>query len=76
MLKIDRFDSDDSVVFLLCGRIETGNVIQLESLIAVNSKPIVFDLKEVNLVSREVVRFFSAVPRRWNNHPKLPRLYP
>jgi hypothetical protein len=32
-------------------------VTQLESLITAESKPIVFDMKEVNLVSREVVQF-------------------
>ena len=59
MLKIERFASEESVVFLLSGRIETENVTQLESLIAVEPKPIVFDLKEVNLVSREVVKFLG-----------------
>ena len=46
-----------SVVFLLSGRIETENVMQLESLLSAESKPVVLDLKEVNLVSREVVQF-------------------
>ena len=57
MLKIQRFASEQSVVFLLSGRIETENVAQLESLITYESKPIVFDMKEVNLVSREAVQF-------------------
>lgn len=57
MLKIQRFASEQSIVFLLSGRIETENVAQLESLITAESKPIVFDMKEVNLVSREVVQF-------------------
>jgi hypothetical protein len=73
MLKIQRFASEQSVVFLLSGRIETENVAQLESLITAESKPIVFDMKEVNLVSREV---FGAMRKRWNNNPKLSRLYP
>ena len=59
MLKIQRFASDDSVVFVLSGRIETEHVTQLDSLISGESKPIVFDLKEVNLVSRDVVRFLA-----------------
>ena len=57
MLKIQRFAGGESVVFVLSGRIETENVTQLESLITADSKPTVFDLKEVNLVSREVVQF-------------------
>jgi hypothetical protein len=57
MLKIQRFAGGESVIFVLSGRIETENVAQLESLITAESKPIVFDLREVNLVSREVVQF-------------------
>ena len=57
MLKIQRVAGGESVVFVLSGRIETENVTQLESLITAEPEPIVFDLKEVNLVSREVVRF-------------------
>jgi anti-anti-sigma regulatory factor len=59
MLKIQRIASEALIVFVFSGRIETENVTQLESLISVESKPIVFDLKEVNLVSREVVRFLA-----------------
>lgn len=57
MLKIQRFAVQESVVFLFSGRIETENVMQLESLLSAESKPVVLDLKEVNLVSREVVQF-------------------
>jgi hypothetical protein len=57
MLKIQRFASEESVTFRLSGRIETEYVTHLKSLLTAESKPIVFDLKEVNLVSREVVRF-------------------
>jgi hypothetical protein len=59
MLKIQRFASDTSIVFVLSGRIETENVTQLESLITAECNPIVFDMKEVNLVSREVVQFLG-----------------
>jgi hypothetical protein len=59
MLRIQRFASEQSIVFLLSGRIETENVTQLESLITAESKPVVFDMKEVNLVSREVVQFLG-----------------
>jgi hypothetical protein len=57
MLKIQRFASEESVTFLLSGRIETEYVTHLKSLLTAESKPIVFDLKEVSLVSREVVRY-------------------
>lgn len=59
MLKIQRFAGGESVIFVLSGRIETENVAQLESLITAEPTPIVFDLKEVNLVSREVVKFLG-----------------
>lgn len=59
MLKIQRFAGGDSVIFALSGRIETENLAQLEALLTAESKPIVLDLKEVNLVSREVVRFLA-----------------
>jgi hypothetical protein len=59
MLRIQRFASGNVVLLVLSGRIEAENVPQLQALIAVESAPIVFDLKEVNLVSREVVRFLA-----------------
>ena len=59
MLKIQRFADGDSVVLVLSGRIEPENVTQLESLITAETKPIVFDLNEVNLVSREAVKFLG-----------------
>jgi hypothetical protein len=59
MLKILRFAGGESVIFVLSGRIETENVVQLESLITAEPARIVFDLKEVNLVSREVVKFLG-----------------
>ena len=59
MLKIQRFTGGESVEFVLSGRIEAENVPQLEALITAEREPIVFDLKEVNLVSREAVRFLK-----------------
>lgn len=59
MLKIQRFASGDSVIFALSGRIETENLTQLEALVTSDLKRAVLDLKEVNLVSREVVRFLA-----------------
>ena len=59
MLKIQRFASGDSVIFALSGRIETENLTQLEPLIRTDLKAAVLDLKEVNLVSREAVRFLA-----------------
>jgi hypothetical protein len=59
MLKIQRFASGESVRFALSGRIETENLTQLEALITTDLKRAVLDLKEVNLVSREVVRFLA-----------------
>jgi hypothetical protein len=59
MLKIQRFASGESVTFALSGRIETENLTQLEALVTTDLKRAVLDLKEVNLVSREVVRFLA-----------------
>lgn len=59
MLKIQRFASGEAVIFALSGRIETENLAELEALMTMNLKPTVLDLKEVNLVSREVVRFLA-----------------
>jgi hypothetical protein len=59
MLKIQRFASGESAIFALSGRIETENLTQLEALITSDLKRAVLDLKEVNLVSREVVRFLA-----------------
>lgn len=59
MLKIQRFVSGESVIFALSGRIETENLTELEALITTDLKRAVLDLKEVNLVSREVVIFLA-----------------
>jgi hypothetical protein len=59
MLRIQRFASEGCVLFTLSGRIETANVTELWSLVAAESMPILFDLKEVSLVSREVVQFLA-----------------
>ena len=59
MLRIQRFAGQGSVLFVLSGRIETENVTELWSLVAAESMPILFDLKEVSLVSREVVQFLA-----------------
>jgi len=47
------------VIIALSGRIETENLTQLEALITTDLSRPVLDLKEVNLVSREVVRFLA-----------------
>jgi anti-anti-sigma regulatory factor len=59
MLKIQRVEDGASVLFVLSGRIEAENLPQLEALIRTEPNRIVLDLKEVNLVSREVVRFLA-----------------
>jgi anti-anti-sigma regulatory factor len=59
MLRIQRLASGDAIIFVLSGRIQTENITQLESLIVADAEPIVLDLSEVNLVSRDVVRFLG-----------------
>jgi hypothetical protein len=59
MLKIERVAGEESLVFLLSGRIETENIAQLKALIRAEPGAVVLDLREVNLVSREVVKFLG-----------------
>jgi anti-anti-sigma regulatory factor len=60
-LKIQKAADGDVIVFALCGRIEGEQVEQLQNLLAFETEdhPIVLDLKEVDLVNRDAVRFLA-----------------
>jgi hypothetical protein len=48
-------------VFILSGRIETPAIVELKRLFELQTdyRDIVFDLKEVGVVDREIMRFFA-----------------
>ena len=60
-LKIQRSADGDVVVFTLSGRIGAERLAELQSLFAseVGDHCIVLDLKEVDLVDRDTVRFLA-----------------
>jgi anti-anti-sigma regulatory factor len=61
MLRIQTLTNRDQVVFQVSGRIEAEDVAELQRLIhsEANHHSLVLDLKDVKLVSREVVRFLA-----------------
>ena len=61
MLKIRRSANGD-VLFTLSGRLQAENVSELSELLAAEpmGRTLVFDLKDVVLVDREIVRFLRA----------------
>lgn len=66
MLRIHRAAQDGHVVFSLSGRIKEEHVAGLKELLGKEKEgcSIAFDLEEVRLVHREVVRFFAACEAR------------
>jgi hypothetical protein len=62
VLRIERTDRRDSVVFFLGGRIEPQDLDELLAHFAEQCQPTTLDLKEVRLVDREVVATFA----RWD----------
>ncbi len=60
-LKIERSTDGDAVVFALSGRIERERVAELQNLLA--SEPashcVVLDLRGIDLVDRDTVRFLA-----------------
>jgi anti-anti-sigma regulatory factor len=66
MLKIQRSENGELVLFFLSGRIEEKQVSELQELFAVEAEGanIALDLEEVKLVDREVVRFLAACEGR------------
>jgi anti-anti-sigma regulatory factor len=61
MLRIQTLTNRDQVVLQVSGRIQAGDVAELQRLIHSEAKDhsLVLDLKDVKLVSREVVRFLA-----------------
>ena len=66
MLKIRRSENDGAPVFALSGRIEEEHVLELQNLLSGETQRhnITFDLEEVRLVDRQVVKFLGACEGR------------
>lgn len=66
MLKIRRSENDGAPVFVLSGRIEEEHVLELQNLLSGETQrhDITFDLEEVRLVDRQVVKFLGACEGR------------
>jgi len=59
-LKIQRSNKKDNAIFNLCGQIDVKELPELQRLLAANAqKYVILDLKEVNLVDREALRFLA-----------------
>jgi anti-anti-sigma regulatory factor len=60
VLKIDRVsEGQECVVFVLSGRIQSEDVVELRTLISAEKQRVVLDMKQVNLVDRAAVMFLS-----------------
>lgn len=66
MLRIRRMAVDDTVVFLLSGRIREEHILELTELLASEKEgsKMAFDLEEIRLVDREGIRFLGACEAR------------
>jgi len=61
MLNIQRSESDGEVVFVVSGRIEPEDVVELERLVSLETKgqAIALDLGNVTLIDREAQKFLA-----------------
>ena len=60
VLKIDQVsEGQECVVFMLSGRIQSADVVELRKLISTEKQKVVLDMKQVNLVDRAAVRFLA-----------------
>ena len=64
MLKVQKSANGRFVVFALSGRIEAQHVPELQALFEAEDQSVMLDLKEVNLVDREAVRFLARCQAR------------
>ena len=59
-LKIQRCVQKDNAIFNLCGQIDVKELPELQRLLTAEAKKyVILDLKEVNLVDREALRFLA-----------------
>jgi anti-anti-sigma regulatory factor len=64
MLKIQKSTNGRLVVFTLIGRIKAQHVPELQALFEAKDQGVMLDLKEVDLVDREAVRFLAGCEAR------------
>ena len=59
--RIEKSAQQESVVFVLSGRVETGLTAELQKLLDLESEAseVVLDLKQVQLIDQETVRFLA-----------------
>ena len=65
-LRIDITDESECVVFTLTGRIQADQIAELQRLLErqVPDHKLVVDLREVNLVDRDAVRFLGEIEKQ------------
>lgn len=65
-LRIDISDERERVVFTLTGRIQADQISELQRLLErqVTDHKLVVDLREVNLVDRDAVRFLAEIEKQ------------
>jgi len=60
MLRIQELDSGDLVTFILSGRIQKEDLVELKSLVEKHHKAVILDLEGVKLVDRDTVGFLVS----------------
>lgn len=65
-LRIDISDERERIVFTLTGRIQADQISELQRLLErqVTDHKLVVDLREVNLVDRDAVRFLAEIEKQ------------
>ena len=64
VLRIEPAPNDSPTLLKLVGRIASPDVQELKALIAEMPNPVALDLREVELVDLDAVRFLAALERR------------
>ena len=59
VLKIQRTERDNAVVFEICGRLEAGHGAELRKLLESERRPVLLDLRDVRLIERGAVEFLA-----------------
>jgi ABC-type transporter Mla MlaB component len=61
MWKLEKSQNGGSLIFALCGRLEQGQLPELQKILEAESEKqnVVLDLKELKLVDQAVVMFFA-----------------
>ncbi len=60
MLRIDKFEAGQSVVFRISGRVQAGDLHEVRAQFDGCTQQLALHLEELELVDREAVRFLGA----------------